>query len=109
MAEAYHRMIEGIVGATGLPDSTLHVHVGLLIFFGSSLLFRCRLSNMRPLVIVGMAELFNECMDVAFSGTWQWSDIGLDVLHTMFWPLVITIGARIFQNKTMAAVAAGVD
>ncbi len=87
------------MATTALPDSTLHVHVGLLIFFGTALLLRGKVTSLWPLVAVTVAELFNECMDAAFFGSWHWSDTGSDVFHTLVWPILLSMGAVIFRTR----------
>jgi hypothetical protein len=102
VAATYHRMIEWIMSATALPDSTLHVHVGLLIFFGVALLLRGKLASPWPLAVVTAAELFNECMDAAFFGSWRWDDTGRDIFHSLLWPVLVSLGAWIFSARASA-------
>lgn len=95
MPLAYHNLIEWIVAVTGFSDSTLHVHVGLLFFFGTWLVTRRPLTSFLPLIAVLCAEIGNEVLDRAYIGSWVWPDTGWDAFHTLAWPVILTLAAVI--------------
>jgi hypothetical protein len=93
-----------VMGFSGLSKDALHVYVGLAVFFGCALMFRWPLQKGGPLLAVLVAALAGEIWDLAdtlrygeilrLSGNWH------DVWNTLFWPLVITLIARMRLLKT---------
>jgi hypothetical protein len=93
-----HEMKLWLVDFTGLAKDALHVHIALLLFFGSALVFRWRLSDIRPWGIVLAATLLGEALDIRDSLT-----VGIDpprsenwhdIWNTMLWPTLIALLAR---------------
>jgi hypothetical protein len=93
-----HEMKLWLVEFTGLAKDALHIHVALLLFFGSALLFRWRLSDPRLWLIVLAAALAGEAWDihdtVSFGGTLDPSANWHDIWNTLLWPTVIGLLAR---------------
>lgn len=83
-----------------MDAATIHVHVGLAIFLGFSLVFR-RFPNrwVLSLCAVALAELGNEALDIvdAVSGITapNWRNGLVDLADTLLWPLVITAMQRV--------------
>ncbi|MES3154372.1 hypothetical protein [Sphingomonas faeni] len=83
----------------GLAKDALHIYVALGLFLGSATLFKWRLSDRRPWLIVLLAALAGEAWDLRDSlvyGTridvWaNWHDIW----NTLFWPSLIVLLARL--------------
>ena len=94
------------MGLTGLSKDALHVYVGLAILLGTALLLRWPLERGRPLLAVLAVALAGEIWDVAdtlrvgeplrLGGNWH------DIWNTLFWPLVITLIARLRLLKPTA-------
>lgn len=80
--------------ALGMSDDLLHVHLGLAIFVVTALLLRRRMRSIWPLAIVAALALANEVVDYAISDPWSATRSALDVVNTIFWPLVLFLLAR---------------
>jgi hypothetical protein len=91
----YHAIIEWIGDGTGASDSLLHVHAGLTVLFVARLVTRRSLATPIPFAVVCVAELANEIMDRLTFGSWRLTDTLLDVVNTLFWPLMLMIGLRL--------------
>jgi hypothetical protein len=78
-----------------LSKDSLHVYVGLIVFFGSALVFKWSLRGWKPIASVAAAALAGELWDIvdrANDGVAQnlpanWHDIW----NTLFWPVVIAV------------------
>ena len=87
-----------LVDSFGLSRDTLHVYVGLFIFFGTALIFKLPLRDIRPVLVVLLAACVGELWDIydtervgarqVYAGNWH------DIWNTMFWPIVIMLLAR---------------
>lgn len=93
--DAYHRLTVAIGDGTGLPDTLLHIHAGLAVLIVARVLTRRSMGTFIPFGFVVAAELANEVMDRMQYGSWRWPDTISDVIHTLFWPLVISLGIRL--------------
>ncbi|MGS1017462.1 hypothetical protein [Allosphingosinicella humi] len=91
----YHSVIIWIGDGTGASDSLLHVHAGLTVLFVARLVTRRSLATPIPFLVVCAAELANEIMDRLTFGSWRLTDTLLDVVNTLFWPLMLMIGLRL--------------
>jgi len=91
---SYHKLIEWIGDGTGLSDTILHIHAGMLLLLLTRILARRSLGSLIPLSVVCIAELGNELMDRLFFGSWRWPDTTSDVINTLFWPTVICLAVR---------------
>jgi hypothetical protein len=90
----YHRFIIWIGDGTGLPDTILHIHAGLAVLMLARVATRRSLGSFVPLSFVVAAEAANELLDRLHYGSWRWPDTSNDIVHTLFWPLVICLGVR---------------
>ncbi len=87
-----------LIETVHLAKDALHIYVALGLFFGSMALFKWRLGDWRPLVVVLAAALAGEAWDIRdrvvgqiaqdYWGNWH------DIWNTMFWPSVISLLAR---------------
>lgn len=91
----YHKMIDWIGDGTGLPDTILHIHAGMLLLMIARLITRRSFGTFIPWWVVVAGEAFNEIMDRLNYGSWRWDDTLVDVANTMFWPTVICLGVRL--------------
>jgi len=106
LAGAYAQFIQCIGDGTGAPDSLLHVHAGMAILLAARLITGRSLATPIPFAIVCAAELGNEVLDRINHGSWQWTDTSLDVVNTLFWPLVLMIGLRVRRSREGKRAAA---
>jgi hypothetical protein len=95
VASAYQAVIRWIGSSTGASDSLMHVHAGLAVLLLARLVTGKSLATPVPFAIVCIAELANEAMDRIYHGGWEWTNTGLDILNTLFWPFVLMVGLRI--------------
>lgn len=90
----YHSWIDWIGDGTGLPDSILHIHAGMIVLMTARLITRRSLGTFIPFAFVLVAELANELMDYLLYG-WRTADTLTDLANTFFWPLAISAGVRL--------------
>ncbi len=102
----YHRFIEWIGDGTGLPDTLLHIHAGMLLLMVARLLTRRSLGSFVPLSVVVAAEAANEVLDRLHFHSWRWPDTIADVVNTLLWPIIICLGIRL---RPMLTPIRGVD
>ncbi len=98
-ATAYQRFIQWVGDGTGAPDSLLHMHAGMAVLLAARLITGRSLATPIPFAIVCSAELANEVMDRINNGNWLWADSSLDIVNTLFWPLVLMIGLRARRSR----------
>jgi hypothetical protein len=91
----YARFILWIGDGTGLPDTLLHIHAGMVVLLLARLTTGRSLGSLVPLSIVALAELANEVMDRLHYGSWRWDDTLADVVNTLFWPTIICLAIRL--------------
>lgn len=81
-----------------LDKDTLHVHVGLLLFFGAVFVLRWNPRKGGPLLLVMAAAFAGEIWDVRDNLTYGMAiDVGggvKDLINTTIWPIILTIAAR---------------
>jgi len=87
-----------LIDTVGLSKDALHIYVGLIVFFGTALIFRLPLRDIRPWCAVLLAALLGEAWDIydtavigapqIYAGNWH------DLWNTMFWPTAIVVLAR---------------
>lgn len=87
-----------LVDHLDLAKDALHIHVGLLLFFGSALLFRWPLRSWKPWLLVLAAALAGEISDLRDSHVYHtridlWRNLH-DVWGTMVWPSALVVLAR---------------
>jgi len=82
----------------GLAKDALHIYVALILFFGSMLLFRWRVGDARPWLIVLAAALIGEAWDIrdtlVYGHQVHWDGNWKDIWNTMFWPSAILLLGR---------------
>lgn len=91
----YHRFIIWIGDGTGLPDTILHIHAGMLLLLLARVVTGRSLGSWVPLSVVAAAEAGNEVMDRLNFGSWRWPDTTSDIVNTLFWPTVICLAVRV--------------
>ena len=91
----YKQFIDWIGDGTGLSDTILHIHAGMLVLMVARVVTGRSLGSFVPLAVVVAAEAFNEIMDRLYYGSWRWTDTLGDIANTLFWPLVICLGIRL--------------
>lgn len=98
----YHDFIDWIGDGTGYPDTILHIHAGMIILFITRVVTRRSLATPIPLLVVALAEAFNEVMDRLHFGSWRPADTANDVVNTLFWPTMLFLGLRLRQARPYA-------
>jgi cell shape-determining protein MreD len=96
---SYHTLIEDFVVASGLTDKMVHVHVGMAIFLCAQVVLRTRRGSIDALLIVLVAEAFNEMMDRMYFGSWRIDDTIGDVVATLFWPTMFVLVSRFRRRR----------
>ena len=100
LAEVYKTFIEWVGDGTGLPDTILHIHAGMIVLLLARVVTGRSLGSFVPLAVVVAAEGFNEVMDRLSYGSWRWADTSLDIVNTLFWPTVICLAVRLRPLET---------
>lgn len=79
----------------GVSEDLLHLHAGLLVFFGSALVLRQRMRSRVPIVLVYCFAIANEFVDLLSPGSARnaWEPL-VDVINTVFWPTLLFFLAR---------------
>ena len=93
-AESYAELKTSLIRWTGAQEDLLHVHFGLALFVLAALLLRQRMRSPWPLAIVAGFAVFNEVIDYLAPGPWNGPLSALDVVNTLFWPLILFLLAR---------------
>ncbi|MBM7407144.1 MULTISPECIES: hypothetical protein [Sphingomonas] len=87
--------------------SIAHIHVGLALFIGCSLLTRRRMASGWPLLLLLVLEVLNEAADLVEGWphlqSWRIRDTVGDFVNTMLWPLVLFVIARA-QERAQATL-----
>lgn len=83
---------------SGLAKDALHVYIGLLILLVAARLFKCRVGDWRPLIVVIAFAVVGELWDARdvyvvnipldLPANWH------DIWNTVFWPAMLTLLAR---------------
>lgn len=103
LAQIYEAITVAIQNETGASDSLLHVHSGLAILLLTRVVTGQSLATPIPLLAVCVFAAINELLDRLNHGAWLWPDTALDLVNTLFWPLVLMIGLRIRRSRQAAA------
>lgn len=87
-----------LIEHVGLAKDALHVHVGLLLFVGSALIFRWSIRSWKPWAVALAAALLGEVWDLRDSMVYHtridlWGNFH-DVWNTMLWPTAFVLLAR---------------
>lgn len=88
----YAVMKEAVHNDTGLENTLLHLHGGMLILVLARMITRKPLETFVPFLIVLALEVLNECIDRVNHGSWLWDDTISDLINTLFWPFVLSLG-----------------
>jgi hypothetical protein len=83
-----------IVELTGLSKDTLHVYVGLGVFFAVAAVSPKRLRSVIPLSAVFAVAFAGELLDIVDKSQWRLLESAHDLLNTLFWPSAIWLLAR---------------
>jgi hypothetical protein len=87
-----------LVLVSGLTRDSLHIQIGLAVFFLCALILRVPLSSWQPLACVIALETINELLDIRrdlmFYSRVRWSDSVHDLLNTTLWPVAIFLMVR---------------
>ena len=92
--ERYSAAKRALEASFGVSDDLLHVHVGLAIFVVTALLLRRRMRSVWPLSVVAVLAFANELVDWTVTDGWSLTLSALDLVNTMFWPVVLFLLAR---------------
>ncbi|WP_448658029.1 hypothetical protein ACPVPU_11260 [Sphingomonas sp. CJ99] len=101
----YAVLKEAIQDDTGLANTLLHLHGGLLILIAARMATRKPLGTFIPFLVVLVLELLNEGIDRINHGSWRWPDTTSDIVNTLFWPFVLSLGVRLRPIADAAAKA----
>ena len=89
------RIKMAIVDLTGLSKDTLHVYMGLAVFFAVAAVSPRRLRSVVPLLAVVAVAIAGEMLDMLVDeNQWRWQASAHDLLNTLFWPTAIWLLAR---------------
>jgi uncharacterized membrane protein len=102
IAELYETITIAIGQETGASDSLLHVHAGMAVLLAARIISGRSLATPVPFLVVCLFALGNEILDRINHGVWRWMDTSLDILNTIFWPLVLMIGLRMRRSRDAA-------
>jgi hypothetical protein len=90
----YQSLVIWISDGTGLSDTLLHIHAGMIVFSFARLVSKKALGTFIPFAFVTGAELINETLDFLGHGM-RWGDTLSDIANTLLWPLVVTLVVRL--------------
>ena len=93
--EFYAVLKAAIEQDTGLANTILHIHAGLLILIVARIVTGRSIGSYIPLAAVVVLECGNEVIDYFNHGSWRWADTISDFVNTLFWPVVLTLGIRL--------------
>ena len=99
LIELYDQATLALGEETGATDTLLHVHAGMAILFVARVISRRSLATWVPFSAVLLAALANEVLDRFNNGAWLLPDSILDVINTIFWPLMLMVGLRIRRAR----------
>ncbi|HEY0622344.1 hypothetical protein [Sphingomonas sp.] len=91
----YAMFKEAIADDTGLANTILHIHAGMLILMAARIATRRSLGTFVPFTAVFVLELANEIIDRVNHGSWRWDDTASDVVNTLFWPFLLSLAIRL--------------
>ncbi len=94
----YDHLKTWLADGAGVDKTTLHIHAGLAIYLLAASLLFVRRSLWWSLGLVVLLEAANEMLDGLryWQEGWPWTPWGTvsDIVHTVFWPLVLTLIAQ---------------
>lgn len=112
MIAGFQQLKEFLLYSFGLSRDALHVHIGLVLYFGLHMLLRRRLGSFWPPGILLALCLAGEFLDYAYimghTRDYQLLSSVHDVWNTMFWPILFTVYGRWGRRPAAAAAPASV-
>ncbi|MCW4463475.1 hypothetical protein OK349_17340 [Sphingomonas sp. BT-65] len=99
----YAAIKDAIADDTGLGNTILHIHAGMLILLVARLISGRSLPTFVPFAAVLALELANEGIDRVNHGTWRWVDTTGDMVSTLFWPFVLSLATRLRPIRESAS------
>ena len=88
-----------LVQFTGLERDALHIYVSLIVFFGSCLLLRWKAWQIRPVLMVVLAALTGEVLDLAYQHEQAmpllWAESAKDMVNTCMVPTILMLATRL--------------
>lgn len=88
-----------LVDTTGLDKDALHIHVSLIFYLGSCLAFRWKARQWMPWLVVLLAALTGEALDIrdqlASPVPVDWAESVKDMVNTLLAPTLIMMAARL--------------
>lgn len=88
----------GLQSYLHLAKDALHVHVGLIVFLGSALIFRWSLKSWKPWLIAVAAAVAGEVWDLRDTlvrdAPLQLAGQAKDLVSTILWPTLLVLLAR---------------
>lgn len=95
----YQNLKLAILNILDLPKDAIHIHIGLVIFFLTVILWkkgRIEITCLLPvLVIACLMEALDLRDDLNSLGYMRWSASLHDFTNTMLWPVLITCLAKV--------------
>jgi len=95
----YQQMKPVILHFVGLSRDSIHVHIGLTVFFLSVALWRkgriSLISVVPVMVVAGLMEALDLYDDFRSVGSMHWLNSLHDLVNTILWPLVIVALAKL--------------
>ena len=82
----YAAIKDAIQNDTGFANTVLHI---------ARLVSGRQLGSFIPFAVVLALELLNEGIDRVNHGSWRWDDTISDIVNTLFWPFVLSLGIRL--------------
>ncbi len=99
---ALHQRTKNLLRRSAIGDTALHIHCGLAVWLVAVLLIGKGPSSPWPVVVTFALECANELLDRLRKGVWLWRDTLLDIVHTMWWPVVLWLGARALDSAAVS-------
>ncbi len=91
----YVATTESLLAMLSISHQLGHLNCGLILYVGSQYLLGARRGAILPLMIVFLAEAFNECVQASYYHSWRTADTLADIAWTVFWPCMLFAHARL--------------
>jgi hypothetical protein len=95
----YDELTHLVGDETGATDTLLHVHAGMVLLFLARIVTRRSLASWLPFSVVLTGALINEVVDWRIRGSVLMPDTLVDIVNTIFWPLLLMIGLRLRGSR----------